>query len=195
MVSSQLVSPLFLLNSAIQDKSPTGERLSRLTCLECSREIKVIYDGFNQMIDSINKYVETNRKIVQAEQTTRTLYYQSQINPHFLYNTMDTLRWISLSAGDTIVADEISRLSSIYRYYINPGDALIRVKEEVQLIHNYMDLQKLRFKDKFHFQVNMQEMAENVKIPKLLIQPLVKSMTFNDKRYSCFRIQIAQIAS
>ncbi len=91
----QLVSPLFLLNNAIQDKSPSGGRLSKLNCSEGSREIKVIYDGFNQMVDSINEYVETNRKIIQAEQTTRTLYFQSQINPHFLYNPLDTLRWIS----------------------------------------------------------------------------------------------------
>lgn len=185
-----VVSPMYKLNESIQSMDSDAP-LSRLELKKGNREMKVIYNGFNQLVDSLNEYIEKNREIMRQEQLAKTLYFQSQINPHFLYNTLDTLRWIALKNKDKEVADEIYHLSNLYRYYLNHEDVFVPVQEEVKLIETYMSIQHLRFHDKFDFRVNLETDAEGFMIPKLLLQPLIENSIqhgFPDKEESCMII-------
>lgn len=182
-----VVSPIYKLNETIQNLDPDAPLL-KLELKEGSREMKVIYNGFNQLVESLNRYIGKNREIMHQEELARTLYFQSQINPHFLYNTLDTIRWIALKNKDREAAGEIYNLSNIYRYYLNHGNAFVTLREEINLINTYMAIQNLRFYDKFDFRQTIEKAAEGFLIPKLLLQPLIENSVqhaFGDREEDC----------
>ena len=155
------------------------------------RCVRLFEKPFDSLLDEADEAFQNKYKAENMRTKAEMHALQSQINPHFLYNTLDTLRWIALKNKDKEVADEIYHLSNLYRYYLNHEDVFVPVQEEVKLIETYMSIQHLRFHDKFDFRVNLETDAEGFMIPKLLLQPLIENSIqhgFPDKEESCMII-------
>lgn len=159
------------------------ERISRAGNLDLKQEQpKVSGDeigsltlAFQNMLEHIDElidkvYVE-KIKTQEAEQEMML----SQINPHFLYNTLDSIRWNALSHGEKEVAGQLEALSLMLRNTLNFGQTETLIEQEVEIIENYCFLLQARFRNEIVVDIQVEPELQKHKIPKLLIQPLVEN--------------------
>jgi ligand-binding sensor protein len=114
-----------------------------------------------------------NAQIRLKESELRLL--EAQINPHFLYNTLDSIQWLAVKHGRKEIQDMICSLSSLMRYSLGRGNHVIRVADELEQILNYLRIQKVRYGDKLHYTINLESEVRDCLIPKLVLQPLVEN--------------------
>ena len=100
---------------------------------------------------------------------------QEQINPHFLYNTLDAISWNALDKNVPEISEMLSMLSSMYRLSLSRGQSIIKVSDEIEYIKKYMDLQKKCFTNSFTYNIEVEPGLEDLYIPKLTLQPLVEN--------------------
>lgn len=142
-------------------------------------ELGFLNETFNSMIKEIN-YLVTGiyrEQITRKEAEIKAL--QSQINPHFLFNTLESINWMAQLNNVPEISDTVSDLSSLMEASIGRGDKLITVKEEFTYSDKYISLLKRRFEDKIGLVKNVQDEALKVKIPRLLIQPLIENAVYH----------------
>ena len=143
---------------------------------------------FSEFADNINSITIRVREILQREYNSRILRtqaeisaLQSQISPHFLYNTLDSIRGQALTQGSYEVANLIKSLSNIFKYSINRSTNIVTLGDELRHIDNYLTIQQYRFNNKFQIIKNIDEfdLLTNCQIPKLTIQPIVENAIFH----------------
>jgi two-component system sensor histidine kinase YesM len=139
------------------------------------REVRAVTAAFNHMIARIRALMD---QIVQ-EQETKRLYelnaLQAQINPHFLYNTLDSIIWMEERGRSQEAITMVSSLAKLFRISISKGRSVITAREELEHVRNYLIIQKMRFKDKFTYEIEAQEEALSERTVKLIVQPLVEN--------------------
>ncbi|WP_039819580.1 cache domain-containing sensor histidine kinase [Oceanobacillus kimchii] len=130
---------------------------------------------FNKMVKTIQKHIDTEYrlKIKQKESELRAL--QNQINPHFLYNTLDMIRWNARLENAPETGQLIERLSKIFRMNLNNGKSLVTFEEEVEYSQAYLELQKKRLGEKLDYQIVMEEQLKGFYVMKQMIQPLIEN--------------------
>ncbi len=142
-------------------------------------ELGFLNKTFNEMSREINHLVTW----VYREQITRKdaqlKALQSQINPHFLFNTLESINWMARLNNVPEISDTVTDLSDLMEASIGRDDRLVTVEEEFGYSDKYISLLKRRFEDKIQFSSRIQEEAAAVKIPRLLIQPLVENAVFH----------------
>lgn len=139
--------------------------------------------GFNIMVTKIKELVERvyilqiNKQELQLrEREAELIALQAQINPHFLYNTLDTIYWKAYDEKkDNEISDMIYSLSRIFRLSLNRGMRYLSVALEKEIIENYLKLQKIRYKGNLNYMISFSNDIEKFTIPKLLIQPFVEN--------------------
>lgn len=130
---------------------------------------------FNQMVEAIHELINTNYVMALKEKESELNALQAQINPHFLYNTLDSLYWQAVNEGDEGIADDIIALSNLFRLVLGQGRGIISVENEKSLVEQYLHLQKMRFSDNLEYKVGMSDEILERKIPKLILQPFVEN--------------------
>jgi two-component system, sensor histidine kinase YesM len=138
-------------------------------------EIGTLGNHFNQMVTTIQNYInrEYKLKIKQRESELKAL--QSQIDPHFLYNTLDMIRWTARLEKAMETGQLIERLSKIFRMNLNMGKMWVKVEEEIQYIQNYLELQKSRIGNRLNYSIFYDDQIKDVYIIKQILQPLVEN--------------------
>lgn len=118
---------------------------------------------------------------------------QSQINPHFLYNTLDSIIWLIQSRRYERAAKMVSALAGFFRISLNKGEDFITVGREMSHAEHYMEIQGIRFEDKFEFQMQCEETVKDFICPKLIIQPLAENAVYHgmEGMYGDGEIQIS----
>lgn len=114
-------------------------------------------------------------------QAAELLALQSQINPHFLHNTLETIYWeiLRISGKPTIAHRMLENLSDIMKYSLNSKDNLVTLKEEIENTKSYIEIQKYRYEDKFDVYWDYSPLVDNYKIKKLIFQPLVENSIYH----------------
>ncbi|MBO4617146.1 MAG: sensor histidine kinase [Lachnospiraceae bacterium] len=137
-------------------------------------EFGQLASGFNKMTarlkDTMRERVEAERKVNEA----RIELMQAQLNPHFLYNTLDTIKWVAKANQVPEVATLSSSLATILRTGISENQFCM-LESELDLVRNYCDIQKIRFDDCFDLEVDVEESIAKAYVPKLILQPLVEN--------------------
>jgi len=100
---------------------------------------------------------------------------QNQINPHFLYNTLETIRGQALHSGENRIAETTKALADVFRYSISKRGAMIHLSEELANIESYFKIQQIRFDNRFKLELNIDEDVREISIPKLLVQPVIEN--------------------
>ena len=108
---------------------------------------------------------------------------QAQINPHFLYNTLDSIIWMAEWGKTKEVVLMTSSLAKLLRQSISNQNELVRVEEEVEYTRSYLTIQKMRYKDKLEYEIEVDEDVLGKKIPKLVLQPLVENAIYHGIKY------------
>lgn len=130
--------------------------------------------GICHILESIyesEKLKEEENLLAEAE--IRAL--QAQINPHFLYNTLDALYWRATNEGNDEIAEDILSLSQLFRHVLGQGNAQTDIGNEKELLEEYLHIQKMRFSDHLDYEIHMEEAILSHMIPKLILQPFVEN--------------------
>lgn len=156
-------------------------------------EIQELDSGTRKMAGRIEGLLENVRKEQEAQHMTELQLIQAQVNPHFLYNTLDTMKWVAKVNHIPEIAIMAAGLAKILRTSISKRQ-FIQLKEELDLVNCYVDIQKIRFNDSFTYFVDIQEGLEECIIPKLIIQPVVENSVLHGLKESekgkiCVKIQ------
>ncbi len=138
-------------------------------------EFGIVYRSYNRMVLKIRSlindvYIE---KLLKKEAEMKML--QNQINPHFLYNTLDVLQWMVKANNGEDACRIIHSLSDFYRQVLSEGKSIVKISEELLLIEHYLIIQKNNFKNMFSYHFDVQEELKAYDIPKLMLQPVVEN--------------------
>lgn len=137
-------------------------------------ELGRLNDSFNRMMA---EYQENLRRSVQHEKElndARLRMMQAQLNPHFLYNTLDSLKWMGVAHNAPQVSALAADLASLLRASIS-GNEFVTLEEELELVERYIDIQSIRFADRFVCEIAVDEQYQGCMVPKLVLQPLVEN--------------------
>ncbi len=146
----------------IQVKVKTNDELGRLT------------ESFNQMVKDLKRYLEDRVQQQKDLNATTLRLYQTQLNPHFLYNTLDTIKWSAKIHQIPEIAVLAENLAVILRKSIS-SKPFIRLREELDTIESYIKIQKIRFAGRFLYETEIPDVLEDCMIPKMILQPLVEN--------------------
>jgi len=144
-----------------------------------SDEYQQVFDGFNHMLDEIEVLIKnlTDEKILNKE--AQILLLQAQINPHFLYNTLESIHSIAKINKVDEISIMVSALSKFFRLSLSEGKNEILLKESIDLVVNYLTIQNIRFKGKVDYFIDIPEQIMNLKVPKFLLQPIVENSIYH----------------
>lgn len=145
---------------------------------------------FNEMVRENRQLIENTYllKIRQQEAELSTL--QAQINPHFLYNLINSIQWSALSRGETELADIAYSMGQVFRISLNRGNNFISIRQERDLISYYLKLQKWRYSNRITYTVDFSDSILDLRIPKLIIQPLVENSVVHGAERSSDMVHI-----
>ncbi len=140
-----------------------------------SDEIGIIGNEFMKVVEE-NEVLNTNLyKTKYKEKEAELLLLQLQINPHFLYNALDSIFWIAEEHGATEISKLVVALSKVFKLSLNNGERLITFRRELEMVESYIHVQKMRYEDKFNVKMNIDENLMNHYIMKFILQPLVEN--------------------
>lgn len=139
------------------------------------REIATIAENLNRMLDKLEDSMESEKLMAERERVAEIAALEARINPHFLYNTLDTINWMAIEKNEIEISNAISALGKILRYGINDSNAVVTIRTEMEWLEQYIHLQQARLKDTFEFNVSVEPDVLEYKIHKLLLQPFVEN--------------------
>ena len=146
-------------------------------------EIDELSENFNDKIIRIKELIENIKTEQKNKKNTELWLLQSQINPHFLYNTLDTVVWMAEAGDSKKVVDMITALSSFLRIGLNNGKRFISIREEIRHIESYLKIQKFRYEDILEYSIEIEDNLFDIRILKLLLQPIVENALYHGIKY------------
>ena len=173
IISNVVTKPLLRLREAIVEVS-TGD-FDHQVEITTQDEIGEVAQCFNRMVNSIRELIEKNYVITLQEKESELAALQAQINPHFLYNTLDSLYWQAIEADNEDLAESILALSQLFRLVLNQGQSEVSVSHEIELVSRYLQIQKMRFTKRLEYTIDIDPEISHAKIPKLILQPFVEN--------------------
>ncbi len=138
-------------------------------------EIGELTESFNYMLEEINTLIRQvyQEKIAQKNAEVQAL--QAQINPHFLYNTLDSVNWMLIDREEYDISDIILSLASLMRYSIEDENSFVPLKKEITYVQCYLKIQKNRLEERLDYSVEGEDDLAEVLVPKLILQPIVEN--------------------
>lgn len=146
-------------------------------------EIARLSATYNLMTTEIKHLMEQNVEEQRQKRKSELKALQAQINPHFLYNTLDSIIWMAEWGKTKDVVLMTSSLAKLLRQSISNQNELVRVEEEVEYTRSYLTIQKMRYKDKLEYEIQVSPEVRGMKIPKLVLQPLVENAIYHGIKY------------
>lgn len=144
-----------------------------------AQEFQVLAGTFNQMLERIETLMKEEK-----EQEALTRIYElkaltSQINPHFLYNTLDTIIWMAEFQDHQKVVDITKALSNYFRLSLNAGEEIVTLRQEIEHVRQYLFIQKERYGDKLEYEIDEPDDIPDIRLPKIVLQPLVENAIYH----------------
>ncbi|MDD3337341.1 MAG: sensor histidine kinase [Lachnospiraceae bacterium] len=173
LMSNSIVKPIAKLGSSME-KFRNGD-FEQQTEVYAQDEIGQLAEAFNKMVGDIKTLINENYVIALKEKEIELNALQAQINPHFLYNVLDSLYWQAMGADNEELAEDILSLSKLFRLLLSQGQSRIRVAKEIELITCYLQIQKMRFAKKLDYKIDVEKDIQDCMISKLLLQPFVEN--------------------
>ncbi|MDR2902960.1 MAG: sensor histidine kinase [Clostridiales bacterium] len=131
------------------------------------------------MIDRIQSLTKTHYKTAELKKQAEYLALQSQINPHFLYNTLEAIRGDALNAGVGSIAEITEALATFFRYTISMNEILVTLEDELTNVQNYFTIQQYRFGDRLALSIDYDGNPADYKLPKMTLQPIIENAIYH----------------
>lgn len=137
-------------------------------------EYSMIADSLNDMSDEINKHIQIEYLLKLNQQKAEMVALENQINPHFLYNTLEIIRSKALQGGNKVVGDAIYNLGSMYRDIVKSGH-VITIDEELKMLSKYLNLMEFKYEDNLYCQIEVEPSIRKLNTMKFWMQPIVEN--------------------
>lgn len=174
-ISMNIANPMHRL-ALLMGEVPKGNFNVRMKVKEKGNsEINKLGNSFNEMVKEMENLFNELHQAYQLREKAQLEALQAQINPHFLLNTLNSIRWMATLSGATNVSDMITALADLLDATLYRKDEMVALSEEIQCLKNYIILQKMRYGDKFEMQDEIPEELLNYQVPILILQPLVEN--------------------
>ena len=168
-----------------------------------ARSFNLMQTEIRRTIHALEKQAEMEKSLLEKEVETAQMQHklqegrfaqlQSQINPHFLFNTLSTIAALAREEGAPLSEDLVLRLSSFFRYSLESDEKVVPLGREIQLLRDYMELQETRYGDRITMEVRSDPALESVPVPKFILQPLVENAILHGLRQctggGCIRVR------
>ena len=163
---------------------------------EMLSEIDVIAKQYNHTIDDLEKALLREKTETENSRKAEIRMLEAQINPHFIYNILDTVNWIAIEKDEYDISNAISTLAAILRYAISNSDKPVTLRDEVDWLKKYVYLQQFRLKNKFSFEIKTDPEILDVRVHKLIIQPFVENAIMHgfDTQRETYTLQVSMLA-
>ncbi len=142
-------------------------------------EIRIIETQFNHMMDELESSIKKEKEAYERQRNAEIAALEAQINPHFLYNTLDTINWMAIDRDEFEISNSITSLAAILRYGIDDSNAEVKIGREIEWLKQYLFLQQTRLKNAFECEINVSPEVVDWRIHKLLFQPFVENAIFH----------------
>jgi len=177
-ITNRITEPLTKLTQRVEDIS-TGDFDAKEPIEASEVEIQTLSDGFENMVSRLNDLIDENHQAERRKRHAELELLQAQINPHFLYNTLDTIVWLIESDEKQKSVDMVLNLSDFFRSSLSRGQDIIKLSEEQKHVLAYLEIQKTRYVDRMDYEVDIPENLHEYMIPKLTLQPLVENSIYH----------------
>ncbi len=138
-------------------------------------EIGQLITTYNYMVSQLNNLMQEQTRIANELKVSEFKALQAQINPHFLYNMLDMINWLSKDGKQNEVSEAVQSLSKYYKLTLNKGNIITTIAEELDHVSLYVKLQNMRYEDKIRFILDIPDETLDYEIPKLILQPIVEN--------------------
>lgn len=173
MRAKQISKPITLLSDSINaTKEPTGPLAS---VLEDGDELKQLEKNYDDMMKRIFDLVERNKEDMQQQRKLELESLQMQINPHFLYNTLDAISWMARIKKQPEIDTLVMNLARFFRLFLHNGDLFVSVSDEVQMVLRYLEIDHIRYPGRVAVHTDVSDDVKDVKILKLVLQPIIEN--------------------
>ncbi|QTH41504.1 sensor histidine kinase [Cohnella sp. LGH] len=174
ILAAKITDPVLRLRRQIGTIGKTGLKALETRHLR-GDEINELENSYYQMVERINQLLNENDEEKEKQRKMELVALQSQINPHFLYNTLDAIAWIARLKKQPDIEKMIASLATFFRISLHKGDKFIPVEEEVRLVQSFVTVELMRFPDKFEIRYDIPDEVRQLRILKLILQPLVEN--------------------
>lgn len=142
-------------------------------------EVQLLSYGIENMVERLKWQIDKNTEQEKQRRRTEFALLQAQINPHFLYNTLDTIIWLNESGEISEAVKMVASLSKYFRFSLSRGKSVITLEEEEQHIRSYLEIQQMRYRDLMDYEIDIPVRLKNYILPKLTLQPLVENALYH----------------
>lgn len=142
-------------------------------------EVQLLSYGIENMVERLKWQIDKNTEQEKQRRRTELALLQAQINPHFLYNTLDTIIWLNESGEISEAVKMVASLSNYFRFSLSRGKSVITLEEEEQHIRSYLEIQQMRYRDLMDYEIDIPVRLKNYILPKLTLQPLVENALYH----------------
>ncbi len=164
------------VNDVVEGMQEVSEgNLEVMLPIHSDDEFGRIAGNFNQMTGRVNALVEEVKEATTQQKNAEIAALEAQINPHFLYNTLDSINWMAIDRGEYEISKMLRDLGVILRYSIGKSNTRVKAEAAVDWLEKYIGLQKVRFDNIFSYEITMDEAAGDCLVYKLLLQPFIEN--------------------
>lgn len=181
-IARSITLPIQKLRDSMK-KVQEGDFKAADVVIPSQNEIGSLTTSFNAMTHRIEELMEENVKEQEQKRKIELKALQSQINPHFLYNTLDSIIWMAEGKKYEDVVLMTASLARLLRQSISNEDETVLIGQEIQYVKSYLTIQKMRYKDKLEFEINVDPFINSVHIVKLVLQPIVENAIYHGLKY------------
>ena len=182
LLARNITYPIQRLRDSMK-KVQTGEFPAIDLEVSSENEIGSLTKSFNVMTHRIQELMAQNIHEQEQKRKSELKALQSQINPHFLYNTLDSIIWMAEGKKNEEVVLMTASLARLLRQSISNEDELVSIGQEAEYARSYLTIQKMRYKDKLEFQIDISPAIFGVKIIKLVLQPIIENAIYHGLKY------------
>lgn len=178
MVYTNAISKPVLHLLSIMEKAGHGDLAVRYDG-RSRDEIDELGHGLNTMLEKIEELLMLVYQEQQSKREAELRIMQQQIKPHFLYNTLDTILWMAEENAPQQIVEVVTALTRLFRIALSQGREIISVKDEIEHVRSYLVIQKIRYEDKFDFNIQCDESLYDLQVQKMILQPLVENAIYH----------------
>ncbi|WP_010283676.1 sensor histidine kinase [Bacillus timonensis] len=142
-------------------------------------EIGMLGRSFNKMLKQINELLRLTERHERQKREAEFRSLQANINPHFLYNTLDTIQWMARKQKANDVAEVVESLAKLFRIGLSKGRDMITLDKEIDHIESYLMIQKTRYREKLRYQIQVDENVRSLYVLKFILQPIVENAIYH----------------
>ena len=177
-ITRSITQPIDALYARVEELGG-GDLSAREPVQAEDSKLQALSDGLEEMATRLNEQMELNRQEQIRLRSMELALVQAQINPHFLYNTLDAIVWLIETGKNEQAVEMVSSLSTYFRSFLSNGKDIITLREEALHVRSYLEIQQVRYKDILSYELHMDPALDGCRIPKMTLQPLVENAIYH----------------